>query len=358
MVELLARRVWGRGDPLASLLWMLLIPPSWVYGFGARLRNALYSLGLARARSLPRAVVSIGNLTVGGTGKTPTALWLARELEKRGRRVAILSRGYRRKNSGPVLLGPGFVRETSAEESPWDAGDEPLMMAHLYGQIVGVGEARYQVGSELLREADFDVFILDDGFQHRKLSRDLDLVLLGEEAGGWLLPAGSFREPKSAIRRADLLLITGAREKWERYLAGVERKKIFFGGLQAKSLLGRDRNQWKEYPLSLLDRAKIVTVCGIASPKPFYRMIHGWGGEIVDAMEFPDHHFYSVKDWQMINRVARDADLILTTEKDIIKLGRFPFAREKLLALRVEMVVEGGDSLVSEVERAVEERRR
>ena len=110
--------------------------------------------------------------------------------------------------------------------------------------------------------------------------------------------------------------------------------------------------------MSMLGRSKILTVSAIANPAPFYRMIHDWEGEIVDSMEFPDHHLYSTNDWQRINRAARNADLIVTTEKDILKLVRFPFAREKLLALRVEMVVENGASLVKAVERAIENRRK
>ena len=112
--------------------------------------------------------------------------------------------------------------------------------------------------------------------------------------------------------------------------------------------------QWKEYPLSLLYRSKILAVSAIANPTPFYRMIHDWEGEIVDTMEFPDHHLYSARDWQRINRAARNADLIVTTEKDILKLVRFPFAKEKLLALRVEMVLQNGSSLVRAVEDAIQ----
>lgn len=210
----------------------------------------------------------------------------------------------------------------------------------------------------MLRDGAVDALILDDGFQHRQLQRDIDLLLLGADWNGWLLPAGPFREPKSALRRANFYLITGSREKWETLLRRRPQQAIFFASLEAKALFGLEAEQWKAYPLSLLDRSKILAVSGIANPALFYRMIHDWEGEIVDSMEFPDHHHYTTKDWQRINRAARNADLIVTTEKDIVKLIRFPFARDKLLALRVEMVVENGTSLLGAVEDAIQRRRK
>jgi len=221
-----------------------------------------------------------------------------------------------------------------------------------------VGKDRHEVAAGMLRGAELDVFLLDDGFHYRRLRRDLDLLLLGSDYKGRLLPAGPFREPKASLRRADLFLVTGAREKWEPRLSWHPKGKVFFGRLESRGLLTMEREAWKEHPLGLLDRSKILTVSAIANPYRLYEMIRDWGGEIVDTMEFPDHHLYSTNDWQRINRAARNADLIVTTEKDMLKLVRFPFAREKLLALRVEMVVENGASLVQAVERAIENRRK
>jgi len=358
MNGLWARRIWENKDFSGFLLWSFLLPFSFLYGLGVRIRNLLYFLGWAPTKSFSCAVISVGNLTVGGTGKTPTALWLARELEKRGRRIAILSRGYKRTGKEIAILDAGFKKSFSTEEDPFHAGDEPMMMARVFGFQVGVGRKRYEVGERILRNGELDALLLDDGFQHRQLRRDIDLLLLGSDWHGWLLPAGPFREPKSALSRADLYLVTGSKEKWEPWLRSHPQQAIFFGSLQAKALFGLEGEQWKEYPLSLLDRSKILTVSAIANPALFYRMIHDWGGEIVDTMEFPDHHLYFAEDWQRINRAARNADLIVTTEKDILKLVRFPFAREKLLALRVEMVVENGSFLVGVVESAIEAKSR
>jgi tetraacyldisaccharide 4'-kinase len=337
---------------------LLLLPLAMAYELWVRARNLLYLLGWARAKRLPCAVVSIGNLTVGGTGKTPATLWLAQALARAGHRVAILSRGYKGSGKGPVVLEPGFAKSFLSEEEPFAAGDEPVMMARLFGQRVGVGRKRHEVGELLLRERETDVLLLDDGFQHRQLERDLDILLLGSDWQGSLLPAGPFREPRGAWRRADFLLVTGAKEQWARLLRRRPAATIFYGAPKPKALLGLDGDSWKEYPLSLLDRSKILAVSAIADPAPFYRAIHDWEGEIVDSIEFADHHFYTTKDWQRINRAARNVEIIVTTEKDILKLVRFPFARQKLLALRVEMAVENGEALVAAVERAIDARRK
>ncbi|MFQ5849138.1 MAG: tetraacyldisaccharide 4'-kinase [Candidatus Binatia bacterium] len=356
----LARRVWERRGLLGHFLWFLVLPLSFFYSLGIRVRNFLYSKGWVPTRGLTCAVISVGNLTVGGTGKTPTVLWLAQELGQRGYRVAILSRGYRRTGLGPMVLEPGASRLVSIQqvEHSLSVGDEPIMMATAYGQRVGVGRRRYEIANLLLGDKKVDVFLLDDGFQHRQLRRDLDLLLLGRDWNGWVIPAGPFREPRSALRRAHLYLITGSRERWERTLA-YDRgsSEPFFGSLQAKALLTREGNQWTEQPLTLMSRTRVLAVCAIANPAYFYRMIQEWGGEIVDAVEFPDHHRYSIKDWQMINRVARHVERIITTEKDIVKLVRFPFAKGRLFALRVSMVVERGDALIEAVEETIRRRR-
>jgi tetraacyldisaccharide 4'-kinase len=359
MNEFWIRRVWDHKDLLGRLLWLLVLPFSLLYWLAVRILDLLYSLGWMRTRSLPRAVVSVGNLTVGGTGKTPATLWLAAELSQRGYKVAILSRGYKRKGKGIRILGPRSNHpESIGKEDPSDdAGDEPAMMASIYGQRVGVGRKRHEAGSQLLRAAEVDIFLLDDGFQHRQLRRDLDLLLLGSDWTGWLIPAGPFREPRGALGRASLYLITGARERWELVLDGYPKQTIFFGALEATGLFTLDGKQWKQYPLSLLDRKKILTVSAISDPACFYRMIQDWEGEIVDTIEFPDHHTYSAQDWQRINRAARRAELVVTTEKDILKLMRFPFPKEKLLALRVEMTVENRSPLIQAVEDLVKAKR-
>lgn len=349
-MEALAREVWQRQGIRGRLLSASLLPVSLVYAAAIQLRNGFFRLGWFASVRLPRPVVSIGNLTVGGTGKTPTCLWLATELGRRGMRVGILSRGYRRRESSPRILMPGAIQGSAESQNEvLQSGDEPLMMARLYDQWVGVGRDRSRAAAELLRAADVDVFILDDGFQHRRVRRNVELVLLGADHCGRMLPAGPFREPRRNLRRADFLLTTAAHEAWSGLIPKRLREVTFRGGLRPVCLVGTSSNGLKEYPLAYLCRTKILTVTGVADPTGLYRVVHEWEGEIVRTLEFPDHHFYSLADWQRINRMARMVDLIITTEKDILKLNRFPFAKDKLLALRVAMVVEDGERLVDAI---------
>ncbi len=342
------QRVWQRRGTSGKLLWLLLLPASWAYRFAVAFRNLLYQWKCARVHALGCPIISIGNLSVGGTGKTPATLWLAQRLTERGFKVGILSRGYKRKGSGPIILSgdTGISSATIDGSEALAAGDEPVMMARIYGLTVGVAKNRYQAGVELLAKKNMDVLLLDDGFQHRKLKRDFDLVLLGEDVPGWLLPCGPFREPSRALRRADCFLVTGAAERWQRWIQANGGRLSFQAMLQPQALIGFESDQRKEYPLTLLYRSKILAVAGIAKPANFYQTIHEYDGEIVDTLEYPDHYEYSAADWQQINRSARGVDLIVTTEKDILKLMRFPFARGKLLALRVSMAVAQEEGLL------------
>lgn len=352
MTDAFAREVWEWRGGRGKLLWVLLLPASSLYAIGVQLRNLFFKLGWLQSARLPRPVISVGNLTVGGTGKTPTCLWLSQALKERGFRVGILSRGYRRKESRPVVIQPGVAGGAAPSESDLDvlkSGDEPLMMAQLYGQLIGIGKNRGEAAAELLRSADVDVFILDDGFQHRRIKRDVDIVLLGSDCSGRTLPAGPFREPRKNLRRADFFLTTGSYAEWQKAIPKERAGASFCGAIRPVCLIGFGARQVKEFPLSMLYRSKILTVTGVGDPKGLYRLIHEWEGEIVETLEFPDHHFYTTGDWQQISRVARLVDLIITTEKDIVKLRRFPFAKDRLLALRVAMTVENGAALVDAI---------
>ena len=167
------------------------------------------------------------------------------------------------------------------------AGDEPFMMAQLYGQRVAVGPDRSEAATLLLRNQNADLFILDDGFQHRRIQRDFDLLLLGNDATGSMLPAGPFREPKGSLRRADGLLVTSSHNGWQSLVDGDRARTAFVGSLQPVALIGFTSNRWKEFPLTLLYRSRVVTVTGIADPRGVYEIIHEWEGELVETLEFP-----------------------------------------------------------------------
>jgi tetraacyldisaccharide 4'-kinase len=354
------RAVWERKGLSGKLLWLALLPLSKLYSAAVQTRNFLFAQGILKSVRLPRPVVSIGNLTVGGTGKTPTCLWLAHELAMRGLKVAILSRGYRRKEKRPVILQPSDKNPVSLDRDGEleKAGDEPLMMAGIYRQTIGVGANRAAAAAELLRRQDVDVFLLDDGFQHRRIKREVDVLLLGQDSTGCVLPAGPFREPRHNLRRADFLLATGGNGNWAPVLSKEGADASFSASLQPVCLVGFSNQGVREFPLTLLYRSKILTVTGIADPHGLYRLIHEWEGEIVETLEFPDHYSYTARDWQQISRMARLVDLIITTEKDILKLTRFPFAKDKLLALRVALEVTNGDALVAAIVAKIEAARR
>ncbi len=351
MSGLSIRAVWERKGIGNKVLWFSLLPVSIIYAAVVQLRNLFFAYGLLKPVRLSRSVVSVGNLTVGGTGKTPTCLWLARELTMRGLKVAILSRGYRGKAKRPLVLGPANPVTAGTDLKPAldHAGDEPAMMAMIYHQTVGVSPNRIEAAKELLRHHDVDVFLLDDGFQHRWVKRDVDLLLLGQDSSGYVLPAGPFREPRQNLWRADFLLRTGDDGTWLSAMGEEEAAKSFAASLRPVALVGFSNLGAKEFPLTLLYRSKILTVTGIADPRVFYRLIHEWEGEIVETLEFPDHHRYTARDWQEISRLARLVDLIITSEKDILKLLPFPFAKDKLLALRVAMEVDNGTALVDAI---------
>jgi tetraacyldisaccharide 4'-kinase len=342
------RSIWERKTRWAKAAWLGLLPFSVVYRLVVQLRNFLYNHRWLKSETLDRPVISIGNLTVGGTGKTPTAVWLAQQLIDRGVSAVILSRGYKRRGSQTVILTPSAepFDTARAQKEIAIAGDEPFLMANLYGLTVAVGKNRYRAARELLSRRAVDVFIMDDGFQHRRLRRDADVLLLGADASGGTLPGGPFREPWRAGRRANFFLLTAAPEAWNRLVKRVPAGTCYTGALQATALVGFQLKRWQEYPLNRLYRSRILAVSGIGNPAGFYRLIQEWEGEIADIVEFPDHHVYTSQDWQQINRRSRALDLIVTTEKDLVKLARFPFAKEQLLALRVAMIVENGPALV------------
>lgn len=351
MTAALARDIWARRGVRGKVLWLLLLPCADLYRLAVGLRNALYGLKWFKPKALDRPVISVGNLTVGGTGKTPSCIWLAQALQQRGLKVAILSRGYKRRQEAAVVVAPqsnGNLYSDNANEVA-AAGDEPFMMARLYGQTVAVAPDRYAAAQRLAAERDIDLFILDDGFQHRQLKRDLDVLLLGSDGPGVMLPAGPFREPASAARRADFVVVTGADARWGATLKNLRGEPPFFGSLQAVALGAIESNRWVEYPLSLLFNSKLLAVVGIAHPDSFFRTLHNAGGEIYDTIEFEDHHEYSSRDWQEINRAARSVDMIVTTEKDLVKLAKYPFPKGQLMALRVAMEIEEADRLIEAV---------
>ncbi len=338
----------------ARFLWLLLWPWSLVYRIVIGLRNLLYDVRVLPCRRLPFPVVSVGNLTVGGTGKTPMVLWLSQALRRRGFGTTILTRGYGGAGAVAVVDPEDAGRRLDlAAGTLLVYGDEPAMMSALYGERVGVGADRHRVGLEAGRDPrNAALFVLDDGFQHRRLGRDLDVVLLGSDCEGSLLPAGPFREPVRALRRAHVVVVTGAHDRWRKRLERrFDSSRVFFGNRRARAVLVRTESGHRELTLGVLAGARVLAVAAIADPAPFYAMLRECEAIVMDTLEYPDHHVYTEGDWREINR--RPAEKIVTTEKDYVKLARFPFSTGRLLALRIEMVVDRPEELLDRVVAAV-----
>jgi tetraacyldisaccharide 4'-kinase len=337
----LIERLWyldGGGWPLAGALR----PISAIYA-GATALHARAWRSFARRAPLP--VISVGNLTVGGNGKTPFALFLASLLREHGIRAAIASCGYGRAGArAAIVAGGGHILMT-----PREAGDEPVMMAKAFAGPIAVARRRIDAIGMLARRASLDVAILDDGFQHFRLRRDLDLLLVSESRGfgnGRVLPAGPMREPLGAIDRADaVILITadsGDAGLAPRHRAAIEKRPLMRAAIKPSALVRPAAGEWIEAPLELRGR-RVCLVSGLAHPRGFHAMVRGLGAEIVEALDYADHHDYGPGDWENIIAAARCAEFVLTTEKDLVKLERFSPAGLSLYALRLKVAMDEPD---------------
>jgi tetraacyldisaccharide 4'-kinase len=310
-------------------------PLSSLFGLGVRTRNALYDRGIARARKLRGPVVSIGNLSVGGSGKTPFVLLLGELLKARGIKFDILSRGYGRATRGVAMVDPaGSAR---------DFGDEPLLLARRLRVPVVVGEERYQAGVSAEKKFGPQLHLLDDGFQHRSLARDFDIVLITpEDIRDRLLPAGRLREPLLSLRRADAVVLT----------SGATQDSLPLNG----KLVWRVRRGI--VPTNVAGRP--VAFCGIARPKNFVLQLRTAGIEPAAEAFYRDHHAYNEQDIRdLLNlRQHSEADGFITTEKDAVNLGGFVSALEPLAVVAVKMELTDAANAVDTMLARIAERTR
>jgi len=324
------------------------------YAAAIRLRNGLYDRGWLAQRRLPRRVISIGNLTVGGTGKTPLVIWTVEQLMAKGLRVAVLSRGYRRQNpSRYVLVSDG--RRTHA--GPGEAGDEPFLIAlRCPGAVVAVGADRYRLGQWVLERCEVDCIVLDDGFQHRGLHRDIDLLLIdATDTQGLraMLPAGRLREPLSSAARATALIVTRADQVsdiravlapiMEAIREPVETILVRFIPDECVEVGSGVFKPWAE-----LAHRKVFLVSGIADPSGFRSSVERLGLEVVGELVFPDHHRYVKDDLAEMRRREHQvhADCLLTTEKDAVKIAALCGADASMWALRLRTdILDGRERL-------------
>jgi tetraacyldisaccharide 4'-kinase len=302
----------------------LFFPLSPLYRGAVAARGAAYRHGWLQRARLDAPVVSVGNLTFGGTGKTPTVIELVRDLVRIGRRPAILTRGYKRRDGNQVvMIGP------EPKQAVDEVGDEPLEMARqLPGVPVVVDADRERGGNEALRWGA-DVLVLDDGFQHLKLERDLDLVLIdaGDPwGGGRLPPLGRLREPLTAIRRASAVLITKVPADWRPVVAEIETAidrlaptlQVFVSRLRARRVRVPGEG-WRS--AEVLRGRRVLAFAGIGRPSGFADTLFEAGAEIVDRRWFPDHHAYSATELlEIVTAAEKEEAVAVTTAKDATKL--------------------------------------
>ena len=330
-----------------ALLW-LIAPGAFLYSGLVGIRNALYDAGILKPRSLPCPVIAIGNLTVGGTGKTPIAAWVAGSLRDTGRRVAVLSRGYGRRGGGTRLVSDGRQILLEADR----AGDEPYLIARdTPGVVVAVGADRAAAAS-LVRAATGapDLIVLDDGFQHRRLRRDLDIVLVdGVDpwGNGRMLPRGPLREPVKSLERADAIVVTRSTGTMPPELAAAldrynPRARVMHCRLESDGFLRVEGDPVD--PAALRGFATFV-FSGIARPERFEDDVRRLGLRIVGTRRFADHHRYRAADLREIEAAARTAGAgsLTTTEKDLVRIVDPAPAGLPIHALRLRVVFRPGD---------------
>lgn len=338
-------------------LRMLLSIVSVPYGGAVTLRRRCYQKGFIQPKRLPCIVISIGNLTMGGTGKTPMTIYITQRIKELGYTVAIISRGYK----GKTERKGGIVSDgRNVLIGPEDAGDEPFMMASQLRDIpVVVGQNRFKAGMLALKHFAPNVLVLDDAFQHVKLWRDIDLVLLDYRrpfGNGFLLPRGFLREPIFSLLRADALILTrydiGDDYRKTSFLAElksyVSGKPIFRASHSSyihDVIKGEDRLFEERFPKPLISDTHLLKgrraflFSGIANHKDFHKTVGNLGCVVTGFQEFPDHYQYKDTDVKHIVLSAKDADAecLVTTEKDYVRMDR-------RISWPVDLVVLGIDS--------------
>ena len=313
-------------------LHLLFRVASLFYCLGLRLNRLAHRLGIFPARSLSARVISVGNLTLGGTGKTPVVIMIAEIIRDQGFKPAVLSRGYGGNSEEKInVVSDGKKILLSADV----AGDEPVMIAGRLKNIpVLTGKDRFMTGLHALDNFGVDTLILDDGYQHLALKRDLNILLFDREkplGNGHLFPAGELREPVDASDRADLICLTRCKENEN---SGLERAMpefpknvpVIATALRLKSLVRLDNQETLD--VEILRDQPVAAFCGIAKPGDFRHTLETAGARVVFFSAFPDHHRYVANDFKTIEQAAekRDAKYILLSEKDSVKIDSSDFS--------------------------------
>lgn len=331
-----------RFSPTRAILYLF----SLVYRLIVHLRNRLYDRQILTSCKLSCPVISVGNLTVGGTGKTPCVILLGQLLERLGFRPVVISRGYGGKSPGPINIvsdGKNILLDAR------DAGDEPLLIARtLPGVPVITGARRALTGQAAIDRFGAQVLICDDAFQHRQIVRDIDIVLLDAAkplGNGHLLPRGELRESIEGLRRADCLILTRCDNACPLHpdiakIVEATGVPVFRATHRFRDMVRLSDNE--TWPQDDLSGKKVCAFSGIARPESFRKLLHEAGAEILSFIDFPDHYAYDHRDLEDLERFFRTlaADYWVTTEKDAMRLAGHPEFLKKTRVLRMEMVIQ------------------
>jgi tetraacyldisaccharide 4'-kinase len=335
---------------------------SWVYGAIVRRRSREFDQGIRKQQQLDGIVISVGNLTVGGTGKTPMVLWLAQRLAAKREPVGILSRGYK-----GALRADENTAQRLKEEDPeirFTTSDEVRLLSRRLGKGAkfGVGADRWAEGRRL-EQAGIKYFLLDDGFQHRGLARDVDIVLIDSTdpfGGGRLLPAGRLREPLGALLRADILVITrtDSAPEIEATLRRFSNAPVFYAKTELEDVRLLDISRAPADRIAWLGR-RAFAFCAIGNPDAFFADVRHWGMELAGAMAFRDHHKFTAADARRIEQAAQaaGAEILVCTEKDSFNLGTVQFSGLPVYSCDVTMRVAAAEEFWSCILDVIEQKR-
>lgn len=307
----------------------LFVPFSWLYAIIIALRNWLFDKGFLRSADTGCRVYSVGNMTMGGTGKTPIVSNIITVLLEHGYKPAIISRGYRRKSSGTVLVSDGRNILVSVE----DSGDEPMMLAERFRNVVVIVDSnRVRAAKKIAKEFEIDAIVLDDGFQHRYVKRDKDIVLIDSNTSLSdirMIPAGTRREPLSSLKRADAVMFTKVNDRnVQNYLQRnvLEMKgNVFSSSVTVKGM--RNVANGIIQSVDMVKGRSVIAFCGIAKPENFLTSLQAIHADVKEFIGFKDHHMFTERDVEkiLLARQKYSADIVVTTEKDAVRLKKFLF---------------------------------
>ncbi len=323
-----------------------------IYGTGVKIRLSLYKSNVLKTKTLPCMVISIGNITAGGTGKTPMTMHIARRLVTEGSKVVILSRGYKGEYKDIGIVSNGAEVLMNAKE----AGDEPYLMAEKLkapgsaGVPIVVCADRYKAGLLAIKEFSPDIILLDDGFQHIALNRDMNLMLIDAKTDlkkEKLLPAGMLREPIKGLKRARVIMIKDkAPRVVDPFIKAIDKPVVAFSyePVKLRALAGG-----AELELNEIKGKKSFIFSALASPGSFERSVERLGAKIIGKRCFPDHHSFTKDDIEEVVRTSKEAEIIITTEKDAVKLTGFADKLKNVYILEIDVAIENKENFFRKI---------